>query len=130
MGARAYLLTDDDVTDAVARHASDRPHLDAISRHALTAASSAPSVNPQPDEPGTGDDADQSEDAENNPENTLWIALSLAPDEGISVPELVAITRMSRRWVYYRLRELSSAGRASQTARGQWRTAPEGCNRE
>jgi hypothetical protein len=29
---------DNDVQDAVARHASGRPHLDAISRHALTAA--------------------------------------------------------------------------------------------
>jgi hypothetical protein len=85
-------------------------------------------VNPQPDEPGTGDD-DQPEGAEDNPESTLWTALSLAPDEGISVPELVAITRMSRRWVYYRLRELASAGRVIQTARGQWRTAPEGGNR-
>jgi hypothetical protein len=126
--ARAYLLTDDDVKDAVARTAPGRPHLDAISRRALTAASPAPPVNPQPDEPGTGDD-DQPEGAEDNPESTLWTALSLAPDEGISVPELVAITRMSRRWVYYRLRELASAGRVIQTARGQWRTAPEGGNR-
>ena len=34
--ARAYLVTDNDVTSAVARYAPARPRLDAISRHALT----------------------------------------------------------------------------------------------
>ena len=57
-------------------------------------------------------------------------ALSRAPDQGISVPELMAVTRMSRRWVYYRLRELSAAGHVIQTARGLWRIAPQGGNRE
>ena len=32
--------------------------------------------------------------------------------------------------VYYRLRELSAAGRVIQTARGLWRIAPHGGNRE
>jgi S-DNA-T family DNA segregation ATPase FtsK/SpoIIIE len=39
------------------------------------------------------------------------------------VPELMIETDMSRRWVYYRLRELAAAGRAVQVARGQWRAA-------
>jgi len=33
-------------------------------------------------------------------------------------PALVTITGMSRRWVYYRLRGLASAGQATQTTRG------------
>jgi hypothetical protein len=34
---------------------------------------------------------------------------------------------MSRRWVYYRLRELAATGRAIQVTRGQWRAAnPDG----
>jgi hypothetical protein len=33
---------------------------------------------------------------------------------------------MSRRWVYYRLRELAAAGRAVQTTRGLWRIVPQG----
>ena len=37
---------------------------------------------------------------------------------------------MSRRWVYYRLRELAAAGRVIQTVRGQWRIAPGDGNRE
>jgi hypothetical protein len=56
-----------------------------------------------------------------DPEAILWAALSLAPDEGTSVPELMTETGMSRRWVYYRLRELAATGRAIQVARGQWR---------
>jgi len=55
----------------------------------------------------------------------LQSALSRAPDQGISVPELMAVTGMSRRWVYYRLRELSAAGHVIQTARGLWRIAPK-----
>ena len=42
--ARAYLITDDDAQQAVARHAPARPQLDAISRHALTTAPTAPAV--------------------------------------------------------------------------------------
>jgi len=56
----------------------------------------------------------------------LWDAFSAALDGGISVPELVAITGMSRRWIYYRLNELASAGRAVQIGRARWRTAPQG----
>jgi hypothetical protein len=54
---------------------------------------------------------------DDDPEAALWAALSAAPAEGISVPELVTASDMSRRWVYYRLRELAAAGRVVQTAR-------------
>jgi S-DNA-T family DNA segregation ATPase FtsK/SpoIIIE len=120
--ARAYLLTDQDVTEAAARYAPARPRLDAISRLAL-----ARSPAPADEEPGAGDHADGSAaEPDDDREATLWAALTAAPDEGISVPELVAATDMSRRWVYYRLRELASAGRVIQTARGVWRIAPQG----
>ena len=132
--ARAYLLTDADVTGAAARYAPARPPLDAISRRALTA---PPAVPPDGTEPGgPGQDAPSpahSEDIgndEDGPESILQSALSRAPDQGISVSELMAATGMGRRWVYYRLRELSAAGRVIQTARGLWRIAPQGGNRE
>ena len=70
------------------------------------------------------------ESEEIDPEVIFWAALSLAPDEGTSVPDLVTETGMSRRWVYYRLRELAAAGRAVQVARGQWRTAYLGGDHE
>jgi S-DNA-T family DNA segregation ATPase FtsK/SpoIIIE len=120
--ARAYLLTDEDVTDAAAHYATARPRLDDISRLALV-------TTPATGEP---DDAEtsQPDDTADDPEATLWDALSAAPDDGVSVPELVAITGMSRRWVYYRLRELAAAGRAVQTTRGLWNIAPQGGSHE
>jgi S-DNA-T family DNA segregation ATPase FtsK/SpoIIIE len=116
--ARAYLLTDTDVTSAAARYAPYRPRLDGISLAALTRppASSASRIvdNSQSAEPdGMASDT----------EATLLGALSAAPAEGISVPELVAVTGMSRRWVYYRLRDLAASGQAIQTTRGLWRAA-------
>lgn len=56
-------------------------------------------------------------------EDALWRALRAAPDEGATVPELMAATRMSRPWVYLRLRELADAGRVAQVARGRWHAA-------
>jgi S-DNA-T family DNA segregation ATPase FtsK/SpoIIIE len=120
--ARAYLLTDDDVTVAAARYAPARPRLDAISRLALATRPPAPFT----DAPGPGDRAEGPAERDDDPEAILWAALPSAPDEGISVPELVAATGMSRRWVYYRLRELAAAGQVTQTARGLWRIAPHG----
>ena len=130
--ARAYLITDDDVTNAVTRYAPARPQLDPVSRRALAAAPPAPPATAQPGDPGSGNDADagQAQDNGDDPESLLWAALADAPDEGITVPDLVTITGMSRRWVYYRLRELAAAGRVVQTARGQWRIAPAGGDRE
>lgn len=51
----------------------------------------------------------------------LWAALSTAPPEGIAVSELITITGMSRRWVFWRLKQLSERGEAVQTVRGHWR---------
>jgi len=132
--ARAYLLTDADVTGAAARYAPARPPLDAISRRALTAPPAAPPGRTEPGSPGQdGPGPARPQDTENDedgPEDILQSALSSAPDQGISVSELMAATGMGRRWVYYRLRELSAARRVIQTARGLWRIAPQGGNRE
>ncbi len=84
---------------------------------------------PGQDAPGPAHSEDIGND-EDGPESILQSALSRAPDQGISASELMAATGMGRRWVYYRLRELSVAGRVIQTARGLWRIAPQGGNRE
>ena len=122
------------MTGTAARYAPARPPLDAISRRALTAQPAVPPDGTEPrgpgqDGPGPAHPEDTGND-EDGPEGILQSALSRAPDQGISVSELMAATGMSRRWVYYRLRELSAAGRVIQTARGLWRIAPQGGNRE
>jgi hypothetical protein len=52
---------------------------------------------------------------------SLWAALSLAPDQGVSVLKLMNATRMSCPWVYQRLRELADRGQVIQISRGRWR---------
>lgn len=120
--ARAYLLTDEAVSETVAQHAPGRPSLDEISLSAI-------SERPRGWSASSGADQDLEPDAEasDGPAALLWAALSLAPDDGIPVADLVDATGMSHRWVNYRLRELADAGRAVQVRRGVWRTAdPEG----
>jgi S-DNA-T family DNA segregation ATPase FtsK/SpoIIIE len=126
--ARAYLLTDETVSATASRHAAIRPALDEVSRqavdHARTDSAQRLSDAP-PDGQGDTDDTDQSDDAQGAPESILWAALSLAPDEGISVPDLMDATRMSRPWVYQRLREMADRGQVGQVGRGRWRTVTE-----
>ncbi len=55
----------------------------------------------------------------------LWAALSVAPDQGVAVPELMEATRMSRPWVYQRLRELVGRRQVAQVTRGRWRAIAE-----
>jgi S-DNA-T family DNA segregation ATPase FtsK/SpoIIIE len=108
------------VTSAAAHYAPSRPRLDAISPLALSSTLAAPPAETQQADTGNADTG-QFEDTTGDAEAVLRDALSAAPDEGISVPELVAVTGMRRRWVYYRLRELAASGRAAQTTRGRWR---------
>ena len=96
--ARAYLMTDADVARTAAEHGSSRP--------------AAPIAAHEPQG-----------DAGTDPDRALTDALSKAPAEGVSVPELVAATGRSRRWIYYRLHALAQDGRAEQTERGSWRTS-------
>ena len=103
--ARAYLVTDDHVRETAARYADHRPDLDPLSRAAIDhqppAIASPPAVG-------------------NDPEQVLLTALDEAPDEGLSIPELIDATGMRRTWVYDRLQALAAGGRARQVARGRW----------
>lgn len=99
--ARAYLMTDADVEQAAARHADTGP--------APIERAAGPVLHLPPRSPGA------------DPEGALIGALADARAEGVSVPELVAATGRSRRWVYYRLRTLAADGRAEQTEDGGWR---------
>jgi S-DNA-T family DNA segregation ATPase FtsK/SpoIIIE len=117
--ARAYLLTNDDVSTIAARHHPNRPLLDQLSQNAAddhTATHPAPLIIPPP---RTAED----EQTAANPHIALWIALRRAPARGLSVRELIAATRMSRSWVYHRLQEHASTGRAVQISRGRWLAA-------
>jgi S-DNA-T family DNA segregation ATPase FtsK/SpoIIIE len=102
-----------------------RPELDEVSRQALNEPTDQ---RPEPPRQPPGADLnDDGEDPQDGPEALLWAALCLAPGQGISVPDLMNQTGMSRRWVYYRLRTLADAGRAVQTEHGTWRaTDPDG----
>jgi S-DNA-T family DNA segregation ATPase FtsK/SpoIIIE len=125
--ARAYLVTDDDVTDAVARYA---PARSSTPTHALPEPKGHQRRN-RPGEPSPDHHAAAPDGAEppvdgaagqQDPDAILRRALSAAPDEGIPVSDLITVTGMSRRWVFYRLRQLAADGYAVQTVRGQWRT--------
>jgi FtsK/SpoIIIE family len=126
--ARAYLLTDETVSATASQHAGIRPALDEVSRqavdHARTDSAQRLPEAPPDGQDNTGD-LSQGNDAQGAPESILWAALSLAPDEGISVPDLIDATRMSRPWVYQRLREMVDRGQVAQVGRGRWRTVTE-----
>lgn len=115
--ARAYLVTDTDVSDAVARFAPARPRLDNVSRHALSrprAVQTFPRERPA-----------YKSDAAADP---LWDALRAAPAEGYEIGELIRRTGMTRPTLYRRLREHAVEGRAVQVSRGRWsaRTTEDG----
>jgi antitoxin (DNA-binding transcriptional repressor) of toxin-antitoxin stability system len=116
--ARAYLLTDQAVTETASEHASLRPELDEVSMDALDERDQS-----YPATQENAPDTDLGGNAESGAEGLLWSALCLAPDEGIPVADLVAATGMSQRWVHYKLRALANVGRAVQVRRGIWRAA-------
>ena len=126
--ARAYLITDQAVAGTAAMYADYRPPLDPVSQRAIDQDRysawdvSAETRSPEFYLPAPTVDAD--EDADNAPEVVLWAALVLASPEGVTVPDLVAETGMSRPWVYLRLRELADRGQVIQVSRGRWRAAP------
>jgi FtsK/SpoIIIE family len=110
--ARAYLITDEIVAETAEQHARLRPRLDEISSNALR--SETPANEPPADDASTAGEGDA-------PEEMLWAALSLAPDDGTTVLDLMQYTRMSRPWIYLRLRELHDGGQVVQVSRGRWR---------
>jgi len=114
--ARAYLVTDEVVTDTAALHAQIPRQLDDISRAATVMTYTGEALIILPDSEDIAEERPNANDM-------LWAALSTAPPEGIPVSELIAITRMSRRWVFYRLKQFAEHGEAVQTVRGHWRAA-------
>jgi hypothetical protein len=122
--ARAYLLTDDMVSVTASQHAEIRPSLDDVSRRAVEDTRTTDTQR-LPSSLGNGHNGTIQPSHGNNtngaPMGILCAALSLAPDEGVSVPELINATRMSRPWVYQRLRELADRGQVTQISRGRWR---------
>jgi S-DNA-T family DNA segregation ATPase FtsK/SpoIIIE len=122
--ARAYLLTDEAVCVTASRYRELRPPLDDISLRALNERTDQ-RWQAARDEPGHGQQEDEGPDAARAPDALLWAALSLAPDEGISVPDLMTVTRMSRPWIYQRLREMANRGQVTQVERGRWRAVTE-----
>jgi hypothetical protein len=60
-----------------------------------------------------------------SPDAMLWVALVLASPEGITVPDLMTATGMSRPWIYLRLRHLAEQGHVIQVSRGRWRAVTD-----
>jgi transcriptional regulator with XRE-family HTH domain len=92
------------------------------------AARPAPPIIPSPRTASDGQTAattDHPPAPNDDPHAALWIALRRAPGHGLSVRELMAATEMGRTWVYNRLQEHASAGRAVQVSRGRWLATSE-----
>ena len=125
--ARAYFVTDDDVTATVSRYAATRPQLDSISRLALATGSPPPAPQPRDTPAAMPDTTDTDEphprNGQQDPNAILRHALSAAPPVGVPVSDLITVTGMSRRWVFYRLRQLEADGYAVQMVRGYWHAA-------
>jgi DNA segregation ATPase FtsK/SpoIIIE, S-DNA-T family len=125
--ARAYLLTDTDVTTLTTHHAPTRPALDDASRAAAKSTPAPSADDQQPAIPGPRHSSETlaepgSTDGE-DPETALLCALRQAPPGGASVPDLITATGMRRTWVYHRLHHHITNGRAVQVSRGRWRAS-------
>jgi hypothetical protein len=128
--ARAYLVTDQMVTETAARHARIPRRLDPVSRSAIATPPiwPAPVFSPEYDNADEGENAGDAADempgeSQKSPEEILWDTLSAAPPEGVFITDLASACGRSNRWVQYRLREYVGAGRAVQVRRGYWRAA-------
>jgi hypothetical protein len=117
--ARAYLLTDQVVEAAATYYADYRPPLDPISRQALE--QDHPERLVIPPDPDTM----TPETVQDGPEVILWAELITAPPEGVTVPDLMTATAMSRPWIYLRLRDLAEQGHVIQVSRGRWRAVTD-----
>jgi len=107
--ARAYLLTDQVVTETAARCANSRPGLDHESHRAIRAANDLrDSMAGGPAGDIQGPEVSHSaggRSGSSGPDEELWLALCLAPEEGTDVGELLRLTGMSRPTLYRRLAE-------------------------
>lgn len=123
--ARAYLVSDQAVSETAARYAGNRPGLDDVSRRATSAETNVPGNGL--DSADDGGRADLSQPATSGgtatAEDALWFALCLAPREGTEVGVLMTLTGMTRPTLYRHLAQHAKAGRAVQVSRGRWRAA-------
>jgi S-DNA-T family DNA segregation ATPase FtsK/SpoIIIE len=104
--ARAYLLTDEAVRAAAARHAGRRPALDAASAGAAET----------PQQPAQGLVTTSTVD----PDEALLAELRNAPHGGLTADELAHRIGRRRTWVYERLSRHARAGRAVRRGPGRW----------
>ena len=121
--ARAYLLTDQAVTETAAHYSGYRPELDAESRRAVTDAANA---HPGHDENPAGEsgspDAERAVRAAVHDGRAIAVdGAVMAPDEGIGVGDLMNATGMTRPTIYRHLREYVRTGHVMQVSRGRWR---------
>jgi DNA segregation ATPase FtsK/SpoIIIE-like protein len=116
--ARAYLVTDQDVAEAAARHAQNRPELDDVSRGAILPASDRAAA-PGLERADYG--SEPADDATADAEETLWLALCMAPDDDVGIAELMRVTGTIRPTLYRHLTQLNHADRAVQVGWGRWR---------
>jgi hypothetical protein len=115
---RAYLITDEAVAETASLYAGFRPPLDEVSRRAIEHQEYEGRLATSPDDPA--EDVNRLGGTEDTPEAILWAFLSLAPDDGITVPDLMDATGMSRPWIYLRLRKLAERGQVIQVSWGRW----------
>jgi S-DNA-T family DNA segregation ATPase FtsK/SpoIIIE len=118
--ARAYLITDHDVRDAIARCTPARPGLDRISDDALFTG-----LRTQPPPPSDDDEFTPASEEHPDTGDALWNALSSAPAEGYEIAELIRLTGIPRATLYRRLRGLARHGRAIRVSGGHWRATTD-----
>ena len=118
--ARAYLLTDQVVEAAANYYADYRPLLDPVSQRAVEEDHYSERIAAPLDT-----DTMTVEHEQDGSDAMLWTALVFAPPDGISVPDLMNVTGMSRPWIYLRLRELADQGQVIQVSRGRWRAVTD-----
>jgi FtsK/SpoIIIE family/IclR helix-turn-helix domain len=116
--ARAYLLTDQVVTETAARYAGYRPLLDAGSRRAILTAANTGTA--QHENSAGHEDSPEAVRRPTIAEQALRTALCAAPPEGMAVGDLISVSGMTRSTVYRHLRELARSGHVVQVSRGRW----------
>jgi hypothetical protein len=109
--ARAYSLTGQDAAATAARHQSTGPRLDPLPERAVAG---------EPDQQATAIDSSDGDTPGDDPAASLWATLEMAPENGITVRELINSTGMGRAWIYSRLQEHAATGQVIQIARGRW----------